>query len=848
MQQKKESANFTTEEAPTTTMTNTYLNSESLDREIYKMPKNNFVEKFNYDVLEYICQDYEQVVFANSDHPEHWEAVRKLFSLIYDANEGNAEKKKEVHEYMAQVKAYFKSSRRINPSSKAGVVDVNYAPSKKDKEGDGRLYAERALSMQGMHKMFRHTISHEFYADLDMVNCHPVILAHIICPRYQLECPRLLEYVADREKIVKEIQEANPELSASEIKCSVIIKIINNGGISRNVKKTSWLAKFKAEMSYITDALVEAEPERFATVAELDNPEGSHISKLMCVEENALLGIMFEYIKGKIGRDAAKECVLCFDGVMIPLLHFDKVKITEIEQLFADRGVPMKLKVKEMVPLKLPRFQQRKLFNAQNPRHGGDEYFIADFIQPLGKKIFNNISAVCDYFNQHVNRVFIRVFPEIYFMKINGEKTYAEVDKKSIPACPVTWYETKGEKIVPVSRSLRDLITGPHPTYSLLNTYDDFFIRPSAAITPATMYDGRKVNVWGGFQAKLLPEVEMKARLDEIRPWLHHLKVVLAGDNPEYYEYLCNWFHCAFKHPDEKTRVALIFRSEKQQIGKGFFFHSFISKFIFGDSLAWVGNIDQVTQQFNAHLLGKVFITMEEMSSLEGKNNYSAKFEVMKTFIADPKFRIEFKGGKSVQFENFFNVVAFTNNDFTIKVEKGDARYFIVDCDERYCKNREYFANLKTNYLNQEAADVFFSYMYYLQPTMDLQNDLPMTELKRRMMINSLAPPLRFVEYCRDIINDPGFYDPDISWHSRFKDAMDTGEMKIKPSALYQIFLDFCSEEREHTISMQKFGRALPSWMVKVNVKGYPYYKFKVEPKLVSTQPTVEDGDESSDF
>jgi len=817
------------------------------------------IEKFDFDVLGYFLRNYEQIVYANINHEEHGKECSEFIQAI-EADRSSVGVGQAVSAFLAQARAFFSASARKNPNTSIGVLSVQYHPSATDSDGNGRLYAHKSLSLQGMYRMIRHTIAHEFYVDLDLVNAHPSLLAHVICPRYKLDCPRLLEYVNQREEIIEQILQVNPGVSRDCVK-QTIISIINNGNkLYRELKKTTWLREFKSEMSAIIESLTELEPKMFDQIvhSKKSNPEGSLISKLMCIEENTLLMDMYHYIKETLGENSAKSCVLCFDGIMIPREDFPKISVREMERRFLKLGVPMKLKEKTMTPLVLQNFIRRKVFDVRSTRLGNkvayveadglvevgvaeSNYYFSDFSDFLSRKTFRTFHEVIEFFTANVNRVIVRVLPEMYFIKKDRDVIFEPCRTSEIPQIPIRWYETKGEKVVLEKRGLRDLITKPTDIYPLLITYDAVYLKPTTTITPDTMFDGRKINIWGGFQARLLSKEETEARLGECQPWLDHMRVVLAADNQEYYDYLCTWFHQAFKFPEKKTKVALVFRSMKQQVGKGLFVREFLQKFIYGERSSWNGKLDDMVGRFNFHLQGKLLVNLEELSSLEG-TNYHGTFDFLKSVIADSKIRCEIKNGRNFEMENFMNIIALTNNDFTIKVEYGDARYFIVDCDERYSLNFKYFKNFTDNYLNQGSADVFFSYMYHYQPTRDVR-DIPATELKRRMMINSLSTPRRFVEYCKDLLNDSDFFDEDITWHKEFKDTIDKSS-RIKPSALYHLYLNFCSEEQEKPISMQKFGRELTDVLKKVMVQGRSHYKFTKEEK-----PVVDDYDgESSDF
>jgi len=67
----------------------------------------------------------------------------------------------------------------------------------------GRRYSD-GTSLQGLCKVIRHTIAKEYYKDIDIANCHPVILEHY-CKTNNIRCSNLSYYIANREKCLEEI-------------------------------------------------------------------------------------------------------------------------------------------------------------------------------------------------------------------------------------------------------------------------------------------------------------------------------------------------------------------------------------------------------------------------------------------------------------------------------------------------------------------------------------------------------------------------------------------------------------------------------------------------------------------
>lgn len=96
---------------------------------------------------------------------------------------------------------FKKYAQEILANPKGNYRMVKYA---KVAHGYGRVYADGALSMQGFSKGIRKHLAANLYHDIDIVNCHPVLLAQI-CEKHGWEAPHLNHYISNREAVLKTI-------------------------------------------------------------------------------------------------------------------------------------------------------------------------------------------------------------------------------------------------------------------------------------------------------------------------------------------------------------------------------------------------------------------------------------------------------------------------------------------------------------------------------------------------------------------------------------------------------------------------------------------------------------------
>ena len=85
--------------------------------------------------------------------------------------------------------------------------------------------------MQAFYKPIRGLLASRYYYDIDIVNCHPVILFYI-CKAHKIKCPFLKKYVEKREKTLEILYSVNP-INRKEAK-EAYLTCLNGGNKNYN--------------------------------------------------------------------------------------------------------------------------------------------------------------------------------------------------------------------------------------------------------------------------------------------------------------------------------------------------------------------------------------------------------------------------------------------------------------------------------------------------------------------------------------------------------------------------------------------------------------------------------------
>lgn len=446
--------------------------------------------------------------------------------------------------------------------------------------------------------------------------------------------------------------------------------------------------------------------------------------------------------------------------------------------------------------LKTQRIDNRKLYC-------DSEYYWYDFIEDM-KVIHNSYKELKDKFLKNINKVMFRLHNDDRYIRKIDNTDFLCFDK-SIPVDYFTYMDKSPKgKIFYKSAKLSDLVVYNNDK---IQTYNRIVFKPYSQFHPLNDNDisNREFNSYNGIKANLLKEDEID--MSKIEMILNHIYVVWCNSNDDYYKYILSWFKIIFNNPQRKTKVAIVLKSQEKQIGKGIIINDFIIKYVFGDtsSLSLTG-LDRLTGKFNTILMNKLFINCDELPTLA--KNYHKQFELLKKSITDVPMIVEPKGCKSFTYSNYSNFIFCTNNDFSIKIEPGDCRYCIFECNPIYQKQYDYFTEL-ANCFNSESADHFYSYISYYKDVVEIRN-IPQTQLRKDMMISSLSSPCKFLYYLQKGLKD-GIIE------------LNEDEKIISGKLLYRKFKTYCAENNENICSNHTFGRHIKPYINKIRSNGSKY-------------------------
>ena len=230
----------------------------------------------------------------------------------------------------------------------------------------GRVNPVGAFGLYSIRRELRQTLAQGQYVDIDIDNCHPVLLVDL-CRRVNEPCDIIADYVVNRAKWRGEVEQAYlADLTPAEAKegsKKLFIQLMYHGNFDKWLKdqgKTRLLSAralntfidaFHHQIARISARIMAENP---GLCAEVDarkegksyNRPGSIASWFFQEIECRCLEVIWEYL----GVD--RDCVLCADGLMV---RADRVYPSLLEELsgaiYDTLGLSVKLSVKEFTQI-----------------------------------------------------------------------------------------------------------------------------------------------------------------------------------------------------------------------------------------------------------------------------------------------------------------------------------------------------------------------------------------------------------------------------------------------------------------------------------------------------------------
>ncbi len=349
-----------------------------------------------------------------------------------------------------------------------------------------------------------------------------------------------------------------------------------------------------------------------------------------------------------------------------------------------------------------------------------------------GKKVQEVSKEILGYLNEY----FSYILKQDCFMETRGEDLYwykvLNNRLNFLVDCEISTKNKKGEDIIAEKNlSPQEIFTKS----AFRQEFDNVVFEPYLKEKIET---NRNYNLFNGFKQDYSPTFQVD--ISKIEPLLYHFKHVWCKGDETVYNYLISWYADLIQNPGTLPGIAVVVQG-KQGAGKGSICNFVGNKVIGRKYYSSVNEISQLLGQFNSKIMNKILICCDEVANFGGAIQNNNK---LKGLITEPFQSVRMLFKEPMDIKSCSRYVFLTNNEWPVKVETNDRRYFCLQTDDKFVGNTEYFKNLYKHFTD-EVAEHFFHYLAEYDLSKWNKHQIPMTKFRRELMSRDLPTPIQFI-------------------------------------------------------------------------------------------------------
>ena len=648
----------------------------------------------------------------------------------------------------------------------------------------GRVYAKSPYgSIGNLPREIRGTLANDYYIDIDINNCHPVLLVQL-CDKYGIECSELRKYVNNRDEYLHRIIN---EYNCTRDDAKVLFLELMYGGSydswakSINTTKSApvWLLSLINNIKKVYPKLLEHYQAEINLLAEYGKPEKEYnreaaiVSWILQDTECQILNVMIEYLS-RYGKSVS-NCVLCFDGFMM-------LKDKYTPKLLVDLEAEVKKKTNFIIKLSTKPFTTIELPECDNI---DDDDYTAPVTENFDLDVFNTCS----------------------YKSWNAMKEYFERF-----AC----YNEDGDNIAfyNADKGEIEFITNKARRDRFANCFDHINLKDNKDNSPTNFIDNwmkcinRKrshkincipysgtfkldrwcvngtINTFKGFN-KLIDIVDESHREDFNNFYNNYfLKLLfnLCEQNDEYSKWVLQFFAQMVQHPEERVRRALIFVGN-QGDGKNVILETIVK--VLGDQL--FNSSSKPKDYFGdiacAHF-NKILVNLDE-SRKSGNLDLEG---MIKEFVTKAVINVRQMYKDTFTADNYARLVVTTNNSAALPIDfnSGDRRFVIFRTNNPYKSvNSDEYIQFWNEYIDFINQDWFPGLMYEQLMKVDISDWNQNKEIRSKQYEDTREMCGNSVDW---FFNDMCFKIYDKAINNKTKPCC------IRSSDLYDDYKEWCSD------------------------------------------------------
>jgi len=554
---------------------------------------------------------------------------------------------------LSYVQALWKNKRPGSLECKQ-TIEYRLASSKTGKKGYGRYYSRVGVGLEKLEREARGTLCADYYHDIDIVNCHPVLLLQYAKRVYNMDLPRLKEYVKARDEFLAKLSESRDEAK------DMVIKVVYGGRTDNYV-----LIPLGQELHAFSRFLASREEhaELFEDCKSADNRYATFMALLLQTEEVKCMLAM----KRSLERLGWSVDVLAYDGVMVRKRDGETLDLSAVaKDILDDTSYEISLVNKPFMRFDMPPAEDKT-----------NECELA----------YAEMKAKWE-----VNHFYYKPSNTIVEMGLDGRLFHYGIE-----------HATEAFNMWVLPNDGGKGRAGDEPNLFLKKWRFDTTRRIVDTLVykrPEDCNPGEATLFCGFNYSKLEP-----CENPEAVTLFQDIMRCCCGDDEEAYQYVLKWFARIIQDPFNKAGTAVYFLNQGQGSGKdtiGLWF-----KKLLGNHVAHYKKESDFFEKHDTQKEGAVYCYLEEVGSGASKVHK----EELKSFITSDSINVNPKGTKAYSVPNMCNTFATSNKPDPVVAETGDRRYNLNYGSRRLIGKFEFWAEFyRKSKLDQMEPDPSWLY------------------------------------------------------------------------------------------------------------------------------------------
>ncbi len=245
-------------------------------------------------------------------------------------------------------------------------------------------------------------------------------------------------------------------------------------------------------------------------------------------------------------------------------------------------------------------------------------------------------------------------------------------------------------------------------------------------------------------------DIDLEKLTDEEKKEVHeglilihkHIDVLCGSD--KYSPYVRKWLARRVQVLGKVQGTALLFRSLEKGVGKNMFFEWFGKNILGKKYFSKPNKLDQIVGKNNTSIENKLMVIIDETS---GKDTFAANADI-KTLIPSEDIFVEPKYVNGYTVNHCGSYIFFSNDENPIKIEHGDRRFAVFDCENKYAQDRDYLNPLGDALSNKNVQMAFYKQLMGMNlKGFNVEDDRPITEYYKELQSVNTPLLVRFLKY-----------------------------------------------------------------------------------------------------